>query len=1789
MDIRDIRTNVAVPEQHPVVAPAPTTDVGPPDPAVGQGGFTPQVVPPAPQFRVTPSVPTPVRSKRALWLRLAIWAFIILGAIGGVFLVFRPGARSSLNSSNLSDPSSRINSQAINLSDISTNLNALQGVHTLTVNGQLKVGESLTLQPGTKPSDPALGQLYYDKATNQLGYYNGTGFAYLQGGGNTTNNVTNVTNAGPTTNVTLVTNNNTSNSTTTNVTTGASAAGTAGSLAMFTGGASIGNSILSQNNNQLYINGSQISAANLSDSSNLAKLNATQTFTGANTFNNTLSVLGTTSNSSADALTVSNSTSSQLLEIRNDGLVNIGAAAYVLGNSSIGVGQDNGINGIITADQFTTGNSTPTVTSMSVYVGNISQTNNQYQLAIYADNNGKPGSWIASSAVGTLKGNNTWNTLPITATLAPNTAYWLAYVTNSTSTSQNDPYYAPTGSPTHAYANFAFGSGSNSGLPATFPTPTTVNNFTHSIYATTSVVTAPAIAVTPSGAVGINNVSPQFPLDVGGAINSSTGIYTPVLDAATAGGTLNIGTTHTTSLTIGNSSGGSATTLQGGTGSVSIITAAANGTSGVIGIQTGASATTAAGNVNIDTGSSIITGVVVNTKTFESGIDNMGNCFGYSSTLTSSTAQAHSGTHSLAMTVNTAPNFCISDNAPFNTFPVTPGHNYALSAWVRAGTNPATITATYAWSVNGYYGGGLVGSGNWGSATDNSSGWTRITGTLTAPAGAAVLGFGFSSGNAVANSDIHYFDDVSLTDLSASSAIAAVNIGATNAQAVTVGNANQLNATSIYGNGLTIAGGTNGTVNLTGGTLNETAGNSNYTTTSGALNITSATSATWKIAAANGTGGNLTVQAGSAASGNNNGGNLVLQGGAANGTGTGGSVIIKPQTDSTAALQVQNSTGTALLTADTVNSVLTSSGNIIVNSPSACSYANFVTYVNGLTPASYWKLEDTGSTAADSSGNNNTGTLTNVTTNQTPGPFTCANTHPSMLFSGASNSKIITANHATSPGTYSQVAMFKTSNAGEFLMGYTDGGGNHDRELYIGNDGKLYARIFSTVGGDQIINSAGTVNDGNWHIAVVTVSGAGMYLYLDGNQVAGNASYTTPQTYTGFWELGDQINATSLTGNLAQVVVTNSALNALQVQTLAADSGFYNGNLASIGIGTTTPAANLHVAGTALVKSQTNSTTAFQVQTAAGSTVLNVDTTNGRLGIGTNAPTQKLEVSAGNAQIDYGHLTFVGVAAPTSAPTLAVSGSGILNATYYYLVTYVTANGETNNGTLSASVAPANQQVNLTNIPIGPAGVTARRIYRTKANPSWPYPTYLLTTINDNTSTTYTDNVPDGNLGGGPVNLNTVSYLSNSEGQSVSEAFGLNATVRSTNATAIGNGALSDYASVALGASALSGNAGSVAIGNGANVDWSGVSIGFSAASWDHSVVVGANATTNGSTGNYSVVLGESAQATSVNQFVVGSNSGAFIQDAYIGSGVADATPHSVTLHATGGSGANITGANLSLAGGISTGSANGGNINLQIAKPGSAGSASNTLSTVASLSGANGSALFKDATDSASAFQVQNAAGTTEFNVNTSTGAVQVNGLLDTTGNTNLAIGYANATSITIGNSGLNNLTSLYGSTLIKSAGANSATAFQVQNTSGTALLTADTSGMKITVQALVVSTTLTVNGHIISGGSTPGIAAGAAACTVPTVSVSGNDTSGIITVTTGSGCSGGGTLATLTFASAYAAAPHVTLTPGSSTAQTLGAYVNNGTILTTSVAIGTNNTPVNATTYQWNYLITQ
>ena len=113
---------------------------------------------------------------------------------------------------------------------------------------------------------------------------------------------------------------------------------------------------------------------------------------------------------------------------------------------------------------------------------------------------------------------------------------------------------------------------------------------------------------------------------------------------------------------------------------------------------------------------------------------------------------------------------------------------------------------------------------------------------------------------------------------------------------------------------------------------------------------------------------------------------------------------------------------------------------------------------------------------------------------------------------------------------------------------------------------------------------------------------------------------------------------------------------------------------------------------------------------------------------------------------------------PATSPTLA-TGTGSLTGTYQYEVTFVNSNGETGVGPASSTITVTAQGISLSVIPVGPAGTTARNIYRQKVISSVGQGYHLVATINDNTTTTLSnESTSDSTAANGatpPVGINS--------------------------------------------------------------------------------------------------------------------------------------------------------------------------------------------------------------------------------------------------------------------------------------------------------------------------------------------------------------------------------------------------------------------------------------------------
>ena len=109
-------------------------------------------------------------------------------------------------------------------------------------------------------------------------------------------------------------------------------------------------------------------------------------------------------------------------------------------------------------------------------------------------------------------------------------------------------------------------------------------------------------------------------------------------------------------------------------------------------------------------------------------------------------------------------------------------------------------------------------------------------------------------------------------------------------------------------------------------------------------------------------------------------------------------------------------------------------------------------------------------------------------------------------------------------------------------------------------------------------------------------------------------------------------------------------------------------------------------------------------------------------------------------------------------PYPTVGAAGLPNGAYTYKTTFVTAAGESEGGDTSISITVTTDQISVAQINTWwGRTVTSRKLYRTIAGGTQHK---LVTTVNDNTTTVYVDNIADGALGADiPTVLTSVSGM----------------------------------------------------------------------------------------------------------------------------------------------------------------------------------------------------------------------------------------------------------------------------------------------------------------------------------------------------------------------------------------------------------------------------------------------
>jgi len=190
-------------------------------------------------------------------------------------------------------------------------------------------------------------------------------------------------------------------------------------------------------------------------------------------------------------------------------------------------------------------------------------------------------------------------------------------------------------------------------------------------------------------------------------------------------------------------------------------------------------------------------------------------------------------------------------------------------------------------------------------------------------------------------------------------------------------------------------------------------------------------------------------------------------------------------------------------------------------------------------PVSYWKLNDSGTTAADSADSNN-GTYSGGFTHGEAGPV-CGDTATS--FNG-SNGKVTVpdANNLDTDDTFTIEAWVKPSQLG-ITNGYASKGGSWQAFLTSANQIRLYQSGVGT-----IATSTAAISDTtSWHHVVITKSGSSVHIYLDGVDVTGAVTNRTLQNTSGAFYIA--AGASYWHGAIADVALYNYALSAARVGT----------------------------------------------------------------------------------------------------------------------------------------------------------------------------------------------------------------------------------------------------------------------------------------------------------------------------------------------------------------------------------------------------------------------------------------------------------------------------------------------------------------------------------------------------------------------------------------------------------------------------------------------------------------
>lgn len=194
--------------------------------------------------------------------------------------------------------------------------------------------------------------------------------------------------------------------------------------------------------------------------------------------------------------------------------------------------------------------------------------------------------------------------------------------------------------------------------------------------------------------------------------------------------------------------------------------------------------------------------------------------------------------------------------------------------------------------------------------------------------------------------------------------------------------------------------------------------------------------------------------------------------------------------------------------------------------------------------------------ANDSTSNAKNGTATGVT-------YPTGFLGQALGINGTTGNNVQPPNSMLAGNTFSVGAWFKTSGNGVIVahanVAYSGSAANWDPLLYVGTDGKLRGGTYA--GANPNFASSQTVNDGQWHYAILTGSGSSQSLYLDG-VVVGTFSGTIDMASMAYNYIGmGHWSGWPLTSGVWNSF--NGQIDEVQISTLVRSADWIKANYAS--------------------------------------------------------------------------------------------------------------------------------------------------------------------------------------------------------------------------------------------------------------------------------------------------------------------------------------------------------------------------------------------------------------------------------------------------------------------------------------------------------------------------------------------------------------------------------------------------------------------------------------------------